>query len=1605
MMINKKMNKKAVIKKLTPIFVVLSVLTMVFLISFLSANVFGAKWTTVNSYGNWTFDDATNYGLNTGYNTTYPMGNRVDFNGSWSPGSNCKSSGCVVNTSANSTNQVMGSLPNHNSTLGGWSFWMNITTNGTYQVLSSSGGFGKTPPGHDLRITPDRKIYMLTDGGGAETELTAPNPLRKGVWEHVFVKINSTGKTFFINGVNVARQDHAGTAFFRNDSALHCLLGCKPLYGILANNTFDEVKFFQGNNALTDAQIYDLYTTENISGDSITPIVSSIPYPANITYNANVSSLSYTVSDDVAVDSCWYSRDGGATNSSFVTANTNFTNILSTSGSNNWTVYCNDSSNNIGQNSTVFSVNNLWFNSASSVNSFRITEFINRSGDNFTLGGQPYRLIGVDSYYLIDYATNHTYDDDGNEINNSRERVIEILNEAHYKGVNVIRTWCGAQGGGTDTNWVVNKTGGHYNLAEVGIGNYNETYFQAFDWLLSEASKRDIRIQCVPFNNWNDYGGLAWYVRQSPTTNKTYENESQGTTNWWTFHDQGFVDNNVIIYMQNYLNYTLNRNNTITGILYKNDPTIFSIMLMNEPRNHANNSNHNIIANWTKNMTTFFRTIDSNHLIATGIEGLGIGETWGEGTDIISVNNGTGTDYVTFAWNPTQWDYIAERIETSADNVYICSPPTIPCTLGTANVLNFWTNGTNFTYDNLYQSDKTIANYTPQMARHSYEDWISQNVKWATQILGMPILLQEFTLDQQTSDSLKSKVYNNSIHNFYSKGGDGMMYWNLDDDQYYYSTQYSSYAGKMVDTFSFFVSDDPTLKALSQATMDSFNFVHTDNNGGSWVNSLNNFKYDFTINVDLPSDRTINNCSMNYYIYNGSYYNVTQLNTSAVLPNTDYIFSRQFNSTDNNFTWYSECYSNNVKYNTSSSLILLGGTLPVINLINPENASFTRNNTNVTFSYNVTSDIDMSYCELYMDSVLNATDTSVERNSTQIFQIALPATTANHTWYVRCIDIQDNIGNSTQRVITVDTTNSSVVIAYPTATLYNNQIVAINYTASDSYLQSCWYSLNNGTTNTTIPGCTNVTGITSIEGSNTWWFWANDSAGNIGSSFVTFNVDTTNASVSIVYPTATFYKSLTAMNYTAKDTNLAICWYSTDLGITNITIDCNLNITGLTPSEGSNTLLMYANDTLGNTGSASVTFTLDTTFPLINFTNPTSESGTQVHNAIWANVTATDTNLANITIYLYNSTGLYNSTNSSTSPFFLNFTDLSDGTYYLNATVIDLVGNTNTTETRTITLDTTYPLIFYGIGTEDDFANLSQSNIYINTTWTEINFKNITFAYNSTLSYTSTSQIYFYNKTGLADGVYYYNVTICDVLNQCNTTDTRKITLDTTPPNIQFVSDSETSGSTISRNNITVNITATDSIIGLNNITIYLYNSTLSLINETNSTVSPLRIIFLNLSDGIYYFNATAYDNLNNFNYTETRSVTINTATTPSTPGTGGGGGVACTTNWICTGWSTCTDINLNQTRNCTKANELWGCDVGTKPEESRSCLVQIGNETITNETISETGEQVKKDKTTLRTILFIALIFVSALLITTMVIIAFNIFKKPKFTKSTTNY
>ena len=184
---------------------------------------------------------------------------------------------------------------------------------------------------------------------------------------------------------------------------------------------------------------------------------------------------------------------------------------------------------------------------------------------------------------------------------------------------------------------------------------------------------------------------------------------------------------------------------------------------------------------------------------------------------------------------------------------------------------------------------------------------------------------------------------------------------------------------------------------------------------------------------------------------------------------------------------------------------------------------------------------------------------------------------------------------------------------------------------------------------------------------------------------------------------------------------------SVDGSLTNV---ITYNFTSL--SEYTYYWFINCSDDDGGSTNGTYNFIIDTINPLIELGSDGTDTGNYSQDWIYTNVTASDSNIDTITINLYNSTDdLVDTNNSASSPFITNFTGLSDGIYYINATINDSAGNSNSTETITIILDNTAPVIT---------VISPEAIIYTEAT--------VNISFSATDGLTEIDSYWFYNETG-----------------------------------------------------------------------------------------------------------------------------------------------------------------------------------------------------------------------------------------------------------------
>jgi mannan endo-1,4-beta-mannosidase len=360
--------------------------------------------------------------------------------------------------------------------------------------------------------------------------------------------------------------------------------------------------------------------------------------------------------------------------------------------------------------------------SVSGVFALQNSGFVQRAGSILKLNGKQFRFAGSSNYYLM-YKSQFMVDD--------------VLEAAAGNDFRVMRIWGSLDIG--DPNDPATSIRGpadgvyfQYWDAAAGAPAYNDgsTGLERLDYVVYKAGQVGIRL-VIPFvNNWNDFGGMDQYVR--------WRDISTPDDQTW-YHDSFYTDPVIKQWYKDWIAHLLNRVNTYTGIAYKDDPTIMTWELGNEPRclsagayGRSDHCTTQTLIDWADEMSTYIKSIDHNHLVSVGDEGfycIPNATHWTE-------NCGEGVDTVAF---------------TRLPNIDVMSAHLYPDSWGT-----------------------DVAWGT---------EWIKRHIRDAKAI-GKPFMLGEFGIRDK---SIRNKVYKEWTDAAFKSGGqsgaDGALYWLLSGQQ------------------------------------------------------------------------------------------------------------------------------------------------------------------------------------------------------------------------------------------------------------------------------------------------------------------------------------------------------------------------------------------------------------------------------------------------------------------------------------------------------------------------------------------------------------------------------------------------------------------------------------------------------------------------------------------------------------------------------------------------------------------------------------------------------------------------------------------------------
>jgi mannan endo-1,4-beta-mannosidase len=269
--------------------------------------------------------------------------------------------------------------------------------------------------------------------------------------------------------------------------------------------------------------------------------------------------------------------------------------------------------------------------------------------------GKPFCFSGTNNYY-IGYRDKAMVDD--------------VFKQARAMGLKVIRTPAFIDRGSLDdsvastdrNSWEPygTKQGVYFQYWDPATksvayneGSEKDDGLGRLDYVLAKAAEYDVKLVLVLTNNWREFGGMDQYLK------------------WFNleFHHQFYTDPKAKQAYKNYAAHLIERVNTITNVVYKNDPSIFAWELANQPRcrnfgqyDQLSDCRADMITSWVKEMSEHIQSLDESHMVAVGDEGFF--NRPGEATEQYNGKDGVdheallalgSIDYGTFHLYPDNW--------------------------------------------------------------------------------------------------------------------------------------------------------------------------------------------------------------------------------------------------------------------------------------------------------------------------------------------------------------------------------------------------------------------------------------------------------------------------------------------------------------------------------------------------------------------------------------------------------------------------------------------------------------------------------------------------------------------------------------------------------------------------------------------------------------------------------------------------------------------------------------------------------------------------------------------------------------------------------------
>ncbi|MFT4222808.1 glycoside hydrolase 5 family protein [Dysgonomonas sp.] len=296
--------------------------------------------------------------------------------------------------------------------------------------------------------------------------------------------------------------------------------------------------------------------------------------------------------------------------------------------------------------------------------------FIKQKDGHFVIGDKPYYFIGTNYWYG---AILGSTGEGGN-----RDRLLKELDFMKENGVTNLRVLVGADGvSGQEVK--IRPT------LQTAPAVYNDTIFDGLDFFMAELGKRDMHAVLYINNSWEWSGGYGQYLEWAGKGNVP----EKGVHDWPVFvkHVAQYAEcDSCHAMFSKHVKHVITRTNKYTGKKYIDDTAIMSWQIGNEPRVFSDEGKPAFVK-WMKEVTALIRSLDPNHLISTGNEGLMGSE--GDMKLFEDIHADPNVDYLTIHIWPKNWRWIdITKIEESVDTAIVKTNQYIIDHLAIAKKLN-----------------------------------------------------------------------------------------------------------------------------------------------------------------------------------------------------------------------------------------------------------------------------------------------------------------------------------------------------------------------------------------------------------------------------------------------------------------------------------------------------------------------------------------------------------------------------------------------------------------------------------------------------------------------------------------------------------------------------------------------------------------------------------------------------------------------------------------------------------------------------------------------------------------------------------------------------